>query len=96
MSEKYQHDLQTLCVLPRSGKEDDWQLWSTKFQEHRTAGGYGDIIEEKVPVPSMDDVAKTTDKQDFQQVEILLKANKAGYMDLVISMNGMKSFNLVK
>ena len=28
MSDK---DLHTLCVLPWSGKEEDWQLWSMKF-----------------------------------------------------------------
>ena len=36
------------------------------------------------------------EKQDLQQAELIINANMTGYIDLVLLMNDLKSFNLVK
>ena len=89
-------DLQTLHVLLWSGKVEDWQLWSMKSQVHGTACLYGDILDGNILVPTPEIIAKSTGETALQQVEEMMKQNKAGYVGLVMLINDMTSFNQVK
>ena len=62
-------DLQTLCVLPCSVKEEDLQIWSMKFWVCGAAHGYGNILDRNIPVPTPEMIAKRTGEKPLQQAE---------------------------
>ena len=49
-------NLHTVQVLPWSGKDEDWQMWSTKFHIHGKYKGYDSIMDGTVTVPTADTV----------------------------------------
>ena len=38
-------ELQMLCVLPWSGKDEDWQMWSMKFHMCGMCKGYNSVMD---------------------------------------------------
>ena len=49
-----------------------------------------------VTVPTADKLLKEKDAEVVKAGELMTKANIAGYVDLMLSMSAVKSFNLVK
>ena len=89
-------NLQLVCVLPWSGKDDYWQMWSTKFHMHGMYKGYDCIMDHTVTVPTPDELLKEKDAEVPKARELTIKLNQAGYVDLMLSMSDVKSFNMVK
>ena len=73
-------DLKSVKILPWSGKEEDWKMWSTKFKMRARAHGYYGVL-----------VSKQVDLTD----QDMKKKNDEGYMDLIMSISDHKSFNAV-
>jgi hypothetical protein len=96
-------DIKTIRILEFSGKEDDWDEWSEKFQEIASERGYHNIMIGTETAPSVtvneDELtaANTDVYNDVQKKEIQTKqkANLKGYRDLQLLTSGL-SFTLVK
>ena len=58
-------DSQMVQVLPWSGKDEDWQTWSTKFCIHGMHKGYHSIMDGTVTVPTAYGVHKEKDAEVF-------------------------------
>ena len=89
-------DLQMVCVLPWSGKDEDCQMWSMKFHMHGMYQGYDSIMDGTVTVPTADELHKEKDADIMKARELMIKLNRAGYVDLMLSMSNVKSFTLVR
>ena len=87
-------DLQTVHVLLWSGKDEDWQMWSTKFHMCRMYKGYDSIMDGTVTVPN--ELLKEKGEEVAKAGQLTIKLNRAGYVDLMLLMSNVKSFNLVK
>ena len=78
------NDLQMVCVLPWSGKDEDWQMWSMKFHVHRMYKGYDSIMDGTVTVPTPDELLKEKDKEVTKARQTMIKLDRAGYVDLIV------------
>ena len=93
-------------ALPWSGKQEDWPMWSTKFLMRGISRGYEAILEGRVQVLSDEvDIDKLRNPEDntkyatAEQKRTVLRwrqLNKEGYVDLIMSMSDVRSFNLVR
>jgi len=89
-------DLKSVKIIYWSGKEEDWSMWSTKFKMRGIARGYGDILTGDKQEKTKDEIFAITDN-DLKKKELEIKKSaREGYMDLVMSMQDIKSFNIVK
>ena len=50
----------------------------------------------RVTVPTPDELLKEKDEEVIKARQLMIKLNGAGYVDLMLSMSDVKSFNLVK
>ena len=50
--------LQMVHVLPWSSKDEDWQMWTTKFCMHGMYKGYDSITDGTVTIPTLDKLLK--------------------------------------
>ena len=101
-----EENYQSSKVLPWSGQQEDWPMWSTKFMIRGTAKGYGLIMKGVVKAPAFDedienmvnpdDPMKSATAEQKKAAKQLRQLNIEGYMDLIMSMNDTRSFNLVK
>ena len=89
-------DLQMVCVLPWSGMDEDWQMWSMKFHMDGVYKGYDSIMDGTVTLPTADKLLKEKDEEVTKAGQIMIKLNQAGYVDLMLLMSNVISFNLVK
>ena len=89
-------ELQTVCVLLCTSKDEDWQMWSMKFCMHRMYKGYNSILDSTLTVPTLDELLKEKDNAVVKAGQMTIKLNKDGYVDLMLSMSNVKSFSLVK
>ena len=70
-------------VLPWSGQQEDWPMWSTKFMIRGTAKGYGLIMKGVVKAPAFDeDINKMV--ENLNEYRKTLKGN---FEDKVKRMN---------
>jgi hypothetical protein len=53
MSEENSSEMKTIRVLTFSGKDEDWDEWSTKFEVIAGQRGYDEIMTGNVTVPPM-------------------------------------------
>ena len=74
-------DLQMVCALLWSHKDKDWQMWITKFCMHGMYKGYNSIMDGTVTVPTADKLFKEKDAEVAKAGELLIKLNRAGFMD---------------
>ena len=89
-------DLKSVKIIYWSGKEEDWSMWSTKFKMRGIARGYGDILTGDKQEKTKDEIDAITDN-DLKKKDLEIKKSaREGYMDLVMSMQDIKSFNIVK
>ena len=49
-------NLEMVCVLLWSGKDEDWKMWSMKFQMCGMYKGYNSIMNVTVTVPTADEL----------------------------------------
>ena len=71
-------------------------MWSTKFKMRVIAKGYGNILTGEKTEKTNDEINKFTDK-NLKKTELeIKKLAREGYMELVMSMQDIKSFNIVK
>ena len=78
-------NLQTVRVLLWSGKDEDLQMWSMKLCMHGMYKGYDSIMDSTVTVPTADAVLKEKDAEVVKARELMIKPNKDGYVDLMLS-----------
>ena len=89
-------DLKSVKIIYWSGKEEDWTMWSTKFKMRGIARGYGDVLTGDKTVKTDDEIAMIAD-DDLKKDELgMQKSAREGYMELIMSMQDIKSFNIVK
>ena len=89
-------DLKSVKNIYWSRKEEDWSMWSTKFKMRGIARGQGDILTGDKKEKTKDEIDAITDI-DLKKNELEIKKSaREGYMDLVMSMQDIKSFNIVK
>ena len=69
-------DLQTVQVLPWSGKDEDWQMWSMKFRMCGMYKGYDSIMDGTVTVPTPDAALKEKDAEVAEATELTIKLNR--------------------
>ena len=78
-------------VLPFSGKEEDWNMWSKKFLATAKRRGYKEILIGKADLPDPDeplDDLNPTEKK-------ILAANELAYNDLLLACSDDISFGIV-
>ena len=61
-----------------------------------TYQGYDSVMDDTVTVPTLDKLLKEKDKALMKNGQVMIKLNKAGYVDLMLLISNVKSFNLVK
>ena len=83
-------NLQMVCVLPWSVKDEDWQVWSTKFHMCAMYKGYDSTMDDTVTLPTADELFKEIDAEDAKSIELMIKLNRPGYVDLKHSMSDVK------
>ena len=71
-------------------------MWSTKFKMRGIARGYGDILTGDKEEKTKDQIDAITDNNLKKKELEIKKSAREGYMDLVMSMQDIKSFNIVK
>ena len=76
-------NLQMVCVLPWSGKDEDWQMWSMKLCMCRMYKGYDSIMNGTVTIPTADELLEEKDVEVMKAGELMIKLNRARYMDLI-------------
>lgn len=98
-------EMKSVRVLAFSGKAEDWDEWSTKFETIASQRGYYDVMTGKTPCPkaslSIDEktpngtayVITSEDKRN--ELKEARKANTEGYRDLTLSTTTM-AFKIVK
>ena len=81
--------ISTIKVIPFSGKQVDWQVWSEKFLARSRRKGYKSILQGKAVVPpdslSLASIADTDSRKEKQKLRDL---NEEAYEDLILSING--------
>ena len=81
--------ISTIKVIPFSGKQVDWQVWSEKFLARSRRKGYKSILQGKAVVPpdclSLVSIADTDSRKEKQKLRDL---NEEAYEDLILSING--------
>jgi hypothetical protein len=84
----------TICVLPFSGKKDDFTMWSKRFLAIARVCGYRNAMLGKSIVPKQLD---NLDPNDATKVTLIAaqKANAGGYNELIMSCNKEVSFGIV-
>ena len=65
-------DLQTVHVLLWSSKDEDWQMWSTKFCMHGMHKRHDSIMNGTVTVPTADELLKEKDAADLKARELTI------------------------
>ena len=85
-------DLKTVHVLVWSGMDEDWQMWGTIFHMHGMSKGYDSIMDGTVTVPSAEKLPKEKDAEVMKAGELTIKLNRAGYVDLMLSMSDVNHF----
>ena len=92
----YRSGVGTLLYLTKnnrpSGKDEDWQMWSMKFCMCRMYNGYGTIMDGTSTVPTIDKLLKKKDDAVMKAGQMTIKLNKAGHVELMLSMSNIKSF----
>ena len=79
----------SIKVIPFSGKAVDWPVWSEKFLARADSRGYMDILLGTVTSPKdTDRSSATATAEEKAAFEELKQANKRGYIDLVLSIEG--------
>ena len=85
-------DLKTIRILPRSGKREDWRMWSRKFHMRGVAKGYAALMDGTEKVPTTEEISTLKDEAALLDAQQKIKAND---LDLLMSVNDTKSFNLI-
>ena len=76
-------------VIPFSGKQVDWQVWSKKFLTRSRRKGYNDILQGKDSVPpDSEDLTAISDDDTCKAKEKLRDLNEEAYEDLILSITG--------
>ena len=83
-----------ICILPFTGKSDDWRKWSSKFIAWVAEKGYDYILLKDKNVLAESMVLDET-KADGKAATKLRKANKKAYNDLLLLMDEDISFGIV-
>jgi len=79
----------SIKVIPFSGKAVDWPVWAEKFLASADERGYLDILlgTEKLPKDT-DTPASNATEEEKKKFEELKQANRRGFIDLVLSVDG--------
>lgn len=92
----------SIKVIPFSGKAVDWPVWSEKFMARADVKGYLDILLGTQTSPrDTDTLAEDATAEQREKFEELKKANRDGYIDLILSIEantepGRVAFEVVK
>ena len=82
------------CILPFSGKHDDWRMWSRKFLARAKMKKYKDVLTGLEEVPMFDEEIDSATK--VGKIKSLARsANDTAYNDLLLSCSDEVSFGAV-
>ena len=71
-------------------------MLSTKFHISGMYKGYDSIMDGTVTLPTLDELLKKKDEAVMKAGQAMTKYNRAGYVNTMLFMSDVKSFNLVK
>ncbi len=83
-------------ILPFSGKQSDWRMWSKKFLARAKIQGYKDVLTMKVTLSNTVTVGSIIDADVKSEEEKKLSYNEAAYNDLLLSCQDEVSFGAVE
>ena len=84
----------SIKVVPFSGKEEDWRMWSSKFLALANLKGFSDVVRGTVVIPND---ADTLDEStpDGKEAARVRKANVFAFNTLILSCVDMVAFSAV-
>ena len=82
----------SIRVVPFSGKQKDYRMWSRKFLATSTMKGYRDVLLGKTEVPKLVTDLTTT---EGKLGSLAITANERGYSDLLLSLSDEVCFGII-
>ena len=79
-------------VVPFSGKQKDYRMWSRKFLATSTMKGYRDVLLGKMEVPKL--IPDSSTKEGKLQALAVI-ANERGYSNLLLSLLDEVCFGII-